>query len=322
MAHIMSKNLAFITLLAICGPVLGDEVVVHNGDIQLKADFLLPEPSRCERCPLVVIAQGSGKSDRRNPWTKAWAEALLAQGVAVIHPDKRGSGASGGDWMAARIEDLAGDVSAFVDFAALQSRVDPRRIGVIGFSQGGDVVSVVAASDSKVKFVISVSGSVVPLSEQMLDEILIDADSKGLDPGQKQSIREIHSAVSSYAGTGKGFDRVERAVEQGMASHLPAAFLDNVPAQNDLKTWAWLRKVIAFDPLPYWRQATAPTAFIFGRHDRNVDTLKSIRIIHSDLMVKNAPVSVLAFNENGHALFRAEAVQFVAAFAQTAGNNE
>jgi hypothetical protein len=31
---------------------------------------------------------------------------------------------------------------------------------------------------------------------------------------------------------------------------------------------------------------------------------------------------LVEFNENGHALFRKEAVQFVGAFAQTAGNNE
>ena len=318
----MLKKLTMIALMVLCGQAFGAEVSVRNGDIELKADLLLPDPTQCQQCPLVVIAHGSGKSDRTNPWTMAWANALVAQGVAVIHPDKRGSGSSGGDWMTASIEDLATDVSAFVDLAVQQSRIDPQRIGVIGFSQGGDVVPVVAVRNDKVKFVISISGSVVPLSEQMLDEILIDANSQGLGSEQKQSIREIHSAVMSFARTGKGFDRVKQTVEQGKDSNLPESFLENVPAQDDDKIWTWLGKVVDFDPLPYWKQLSVPVAFIYGRNDKNVDTLKSIQAINSELMSHDAPISMVVFNENGHALFRKEAVQFVGGFVKTAGDNE
>jgi hypothetical protein len=39
-------------------------------------------------------------------------------------------------------------------------------------------------------------------------------------------------------------------------------------------------------------------------------------------MTGDAPVSLVMFNENGHALFRKEAVQFVAAFARSGESND
>ena len=311
----------FAFLLA-CGHAAGAEITVTNGGLRLKADLLLPDESVCAKCPLLVIAQGSGTSSRDNPWTKAWAESLVANGIAVIHPDKRGSGKSDGDWRTAGIEDLASDVSAFVHFASDQPRIDRDRIGVIGFSQGGDVVPVAAARNGKIRFVVSVSGSVVPLAEQMLDELLIDASGKGLTDAQMVAIRDLHSAVMQYARDPRDYAAVAAAKRAGASAHVPAPFLDNVPASTDAGIWGWLHRVAGFDPMPYWKRLAVPVVFVYGGRDSNVDATKSVLQVERELMVGDAPVSLVFFNENGHALFRKEAVQFVAAFARSAGAND
>ena len=313
--------MCFFLLMVSIGAAHGEEVAVRSGDIVLKADLLLPPASVCNRCPLLVIVQGSGSSDRSNPWTGAWAKALVAAGVAVIHPDKRGSGKSGGDWMAAGMPDLAEDVDAFVDYAAKLPRVDAARIGVMGFSQGGDVAPVAATRDRRVRYVVALSGSVVPMHEQMQDELELDARRRGFTPAQMHAMRDVNRAALDYARSGKDFPAVEKAMAQAHKVSVPDGFI-RVPDRGDTKTWEWLKHVVDFDPLPSWRKLGVPAVFIYGRQDQNVDVDKSVRLIDQNLMRGHAAVSTVVFNENGHGLFRAEAVAFVAAFAKTAGSNE
>src|SRR5262245_12024378 len=81
-----------------------EEVAYRHGEVALAATLHLPAGEG--PFPAVVIAHGSGSSDRSNAWTAAYARDLAARGVAVLHPDKRGSGKSGGDWRDATIETL------------------------------------------------------------------------------------------------------------------------------------------------------------------------------------------------------------------------
>ena len=318
----MGRFGVLVALLLVCGHAAGAQITVVNDGHRLRADLLLPDASVCAKCPLLVIAQGSGTSTRDNPWTRAWAKGLVANGIAVIHPDKRGSGQSEGNWRKAGIEDLASDVSAFVDFASNHPRIDRDRIGVIGFSQGGDVVPVAAARNGKIGFVVNVSGSVVPLAEQMLDELLIDASGEGLTDAQRVAIRDLHSAVMQYARDRRDYAPVAAAKRACATARIPAPFLDNVPAAKDAETWGWLHRVAAFNPMPYWKQLTVPAVFVYGGRDGNVDTTKSAMQVEQQLMVDDAPVSLVFFNENGHALFRKEALGFIAAFAKSAGAND
>ena len=57
--------------------------------------------------------------------------------MAVLSLDKRGAGASTGDWHTASLDDIAGDWLAGVAMLKQRKDIDPRRIGVHGSSQGG-----------------------------------------------------------------------------------------------------------------------------------------------------------------------------------------
>src|SRR5205085_2653506 len=139
--------LATLTLNALVDTVVvqREDVRYSNGLVSLSATLEVPRiPGRL---PAVVIVHGSGMSDRRNAWTTAYADALARRGIVVLYPDKRGSGSSDGDWRTASFADLAGDASAGVALLRARPDVDPSRIGAIGFSQGGYVVSILAAED-------------------------------------------------------------------------------------------------------------------------------------------------------------------------------
>lgn len=294
------------------------EVTFNNGDITLAATLLLPK--NIAHAPAVVIIHGSGASGRSNPWTTAYAKALAERGIVVLHPDKRGSGDSEGDWRTSGFRELADDAIAGVEFLRDRAEVDSAYIGVIGFSQGGHVAPVAAARSSKVAFAISVSSSVVPLITQMIDEVEIMAEREELTREQIAEVNVLHELGFRYAMTGKGWDEYHSALVD--LKNGPVGGSDVVtgfPPVPDHWAWQWLQAVGYFDPLPYWGQLDIPVLFMYGGQDTQIRVKRSIDLIEQKLGSLN--YTLMLFNRNGHAHFRQDALDFTARWIRDKGVN-
>jgi dipeptidyl aminopeptidase/acylaminoacyl peptidase len=117
------------------------------------------------------MLHGSGNSDRDNLWYMWIAHSLVESGVAVLLPDKRGCGKSGGDWKTASFEDFARDARAGVSAARGESDIDPNRVGLLGISQGGWIAPLAATRLPRLAFLINVSGATVTPNEQLRHEL-------------------------------------------------------------------------------------------------------------------------------------------------------
>ena len=113
-------------------PVATREVSFQNGDVTLAGTLLLPAAPG--RRPAVIFVQGSGPEGR---WANRYLAGKLAEaGVVALIYDKRGVGASTGDWKGAGFDTLAADAAAGVALLRAQPAVDPARVGLYGHSQG------------------------------------------------------------------------------------------------------------------------------------------------------------------------------------------
>ena len=81
------------------------------------------------------------------------AGALADAGYIVVRYDKRGVGQSGGRAEAATLTDYADDARAAVKLLADRKDVDPKRIAVVGHSEGGLVALMAAAKDKHISAV-------------------------------------------------------------------------------------------------------------------------------------------------------------------------
>ena len=260
---------------ASAAPYRTEEVRYRNGDVELAGLLMLPPAAG--PVPAAVIIQGSGRSDRTNQWARAIAEELVHGGTAVLLTDKRGSGASGGDWRTTGFADLAGDALAGVEVLRTRADVDSTRLGLVGLSQGGWIAPLAAARSRHVAFVVDISGAAVSYAEQSFHEMGNTARQAGLDEAGVREVLALNRAAGTYLVTGD-WAAYQRAREHALGtSARPVA--EGFPASADAPIWTLLREVFAFDPLPYWIVLPQPVLVLLGADDEqdNVPVAVSVQ---------------------------------------------
>jgi uncharacterized protein len=296
------------------------EITFASGDVMIAATLLTPPGDG--PFPGVVIVHGSGASDRNNPWTSAYASALVARGIAVLHPDKRGAGGSTGNWRAASLGDLAGDVQAGLLLLRQHVLVDSTRVGAIGFSQGGHVVAMTASRTPEVRFAIAVSSGVVSMHEQIADEVRMMGVEAGLTAAQLAMADSLNVAAIRYAVTGEGWAQYADALARARSGPVgETRVIQGFPTDRESPAWSYLRQIADYDPLPWWKSVRVPTLFLYGGRDRNVDVFKSAALIERELTEAGLPYALLLFRNNGHGIFREDAMDLVARWIRDGGKD-
>jgi len=141
-----------------------------NGGIRLA--FTLDLPSGRGPFSAVVLGHGSGRVTRDH--LKFTADRFRDAGFAVLRFDKRGVGESTGEFVAVGTRDsqaifplLASDIEAGIRFLRTRSEIDPRRIGIAGWSQAGWILPIVARDLGDVAFMVIMSGPVCSVGLEM-----------------------------------------------------------------------------------------------------------------------------------------------------------
>jgi dipeptidyl aminopeptidase/acylaminoacyl peptidase len=108
--------------------------------MRIPAYLTLPNGREAKALPLVVLAHG-GPAARDMPGFDWWAQALAAQGYAVLQPQFRGSDGFGWHHLTAGYGEwgrkMQTDLSDGVRFLAARGTIDPKRVCIVGASYGG-----------------------------------------------------------------------------------------------------------------------------------------------------------------------------------------
>ena len=126
----------------------------------LSATLALPEGKGQFGLVAFIHGDGPADADRDDGYPPIW-EALAGAGYASISWDKPGVGGSTGNWEHQSMPQRAEEVLAAIKAAAEHPKIDPARVGLIGFSQGGWPLPLVAGR-LDVEFAIAVSPAMRP----------------------------------------------------------------------------------------------------------------------------------------------------------------
>ncbi|MGH9260529.1 MAG: alpha/beta hydrolase family protein, partial [Acidimicrobiales bacterium] len=249
-----------------------EDVRFTNGDVTLAGTLLVPVAAG--RHPAVAFVHGSGPEGRFG--SRFLADHLARHGVAALIFDKRGVGASTGDWRRATLEDLAGDALAGVRLLRGRRDIDSTSVGIYGHSQGGFVAPIAATRSRDVAFLIAGASYGGPAYEQDLYRVEVALKASELSATDQGLAMAFYKRFVEAARTGRDIDVLERAGDSVRAAAW-YQWLEIPPRDHWL--WTFYPPVGTFDPLPVWARVRVPVLLIYGQEDRLLPGDLSIRRI-------------------------------------------
>jgi hypothetical protein len=227
--------------------------------------------------PAIVLIAGSGAHDRdetlfgHKPF-RVLADHLTREGMAVLRYDKRGVGASTGDYASATTADFAADADAAVRFLAARSDIDAHRIGLIGHSEGGLIAPIVANRNRKVAFVVLMAGSAVDgadlleAQQKRIDEVM-GLGGEELAQASAEEARMIHIVRNAANPAEAAAQLKAEADAEAERTGTPKGLAEARAAQLE---GPWFRAFLAYDPAPALERLRIPVLALIGSKDVQV----------------------------------------------------
>ena len=254
------------------------DLTFRNGGVTLSASLYTPRTRG--RHAAVVFLHGSGPETRWGT-SRFYADRLARSGVAALIYDKRGAGASTGDWRRATFEDLADDAIAAIRLLARRPDIDAKRIGLFGHSQGG-VIAPLAAARAPEAVAFLIAADTYADSAWQQDIYRVERSIRQ----QKFSDVEVGRAMEIY----RLFIDVARGVKPWEALDTASApvrgerwyqWLGIPPREHWL--WGYYRGTGNFVALRSWETIRVPVLLVYGERDQLIPAGESIRKIEGAL---------------------------------------
>ena len=242
----------------------GDEaVVIPAVGFNLGATITKPS-SPAPRMPAVILLSGSGVGDRDGlvqgvPTLAQLAGAIADAGVLAVRYDKRCFGQSGGRAESATIQDYAEDVRAVVRWLLQRKDIDPKRIAVVGHSEGAWVALLAAAREKRISAVASIAGPATTGAELVLEQQQRALDQMKLTPEERDKKVALQKQIQSAVMTGKGWELVPQ--EERRAADTP-----------------YFQSLLTFDPVKVLKDVRQPLFFVHGALDKQVPATHADRL--------------------------------------------
>ena len=182
--------------------------------------------------------------------------------------DRRGSGASEGDFGTADFGQLAADALAVVGLLADHDEIDPRQVGFYGYSQGGWIGPEAASRSSAVAFMVLVGACAVTPADQM--RYATATSLRGAGYGEQEVERALTTRAAVDAATRGDMERGEAASQVEAVAGEPwfeLAFIPSLPDDGDGAPSKWCLEM-DYDVAPTLAQLDVPVLLIHGEHDR------------------------------------------------------
>jgi pimeloyl-ACP methyl ester carboxylesterase len=278
------------------------DVTFAGGTDSVQLAGTLTYPSTQKRHPLAILISGSGPQDRDETLLEHkpfWilADYLTRRGVAVLRYDDRGIAKSQGDFNTATSRDFADDVLAAIRFAKTLDVVDPKRIGLIGHSEGGMIAPMAASQDPTIAWIVLMAGTGVNGREILLSQgELIVATSGGGDTEKRlQRVLQIRCFdVLNRVAPKDDIDEQIDATTDLVLSDLGESASE--PSSDRRKTMTalvraslrtmhnpWFRFFITHEPGPVLEKVRCPVLAINGEKDVQVDPKLNLPAIEKHL---------------------------------------
>lgn len=272
----------------------------------------LIKPSDQGIYPAVIILHGAGPENINAIDYRTVANAFVRYGFAVLLYDKRGVGASEGDFRSASYTDFIADAIASVEHLARREDIDAGSIGIHAISEGAWFALEVAHRAGNVAFIVNKVGSPFSWMDTVIWEVESDLLAAGVEASDLDPLLELSFRRWQYyvdAGTDPGLaegglrDAINAEMQRLMALY-PAASgaLPRELAPYDAEAYAIYAANFSYDPGPYLEMIDVPTIYLYGTDDINIPTTRSVEFLEKFRDERRKDIDIVVYDGLGHGL--------------------
>ncbi|MGC1905105.1 MAG: alpha/beta hydrolase [Candidatus Acidiferrum sp.] len=237
-----------------------------------------------------ILLAGSGPLDRdetdggHHPFL-VLADHLTRKGIAVLRFDKRGIGKSTGSYEDATTADFASDAEAAFAFLKTKKEIDPRKIGIIGHSEGGIIASMIASRSNGVAWIAVLAGPATKGEETLLIQSDLITRAAGMTNDQVAKSLDFDRKSYNLVRNEKDRATLERELADlvqvsGLGPAMPPTF---VQRQIHWTSSPWFRYFLDYDPVPALQQTKCPVLVLSGEKDLQVPPQQNLPLIRKAL---------------------------------------
>lgn len=296
-------------------PYEAEEVAYDNkaGGSHLAGTLTLPRGTG--PFPAALLITGSGPQDRNEalmghkPFL-VLADSLTRRGIAVLRVDDRGVGGSTGEFAKATSQDFAGDVLAGVEYLKSRKEIDPRKIGLIGHSEGGMIAPMCAVRSKDIAFIVLMAGPGIPGEQILYRQSALILKASGTSPklmeqnegaqrrlfavlkrepdsaAAEKELRKIYAALPLPASPDPAKASAGAKAKPGQGKNVPRGIQE---AMVQMMLSPWFRYFLTYDPRPTLRQVHCPVLAVNGEKDLQVSAQDNLPAIQDALKAGGNP---------------------------------
>lgn len=297
-------------------PYAEEEVGYKNLKDDVKLAGTLTFPRGGGKFPAVILITGSGAQDRdstiagHRPFL-VLADHLTRKGIAVLRVDDRGTGGSDLGSLSVTTENFVGDVLAGVEYLKGRKEIDPRRIGLIGHSEGGMIAPMAAARSKEIAFIVMLAGTGQTGEEVILTQLDLLQRKGGAEPEAIARAIEFQKSLFTIIKSEPDDRLAEAKINEMLArrkSGMDARQLQEFArVEADVKAGLpallspWYRYFLSYNPRPTLEKVSIPVLALNGDNDVQVSAKENLALISAALKAgRNKNFTVKSFPQLNH----------------------
>jgi len=261
-----------------------------NSAAGVKISGVLSVPQGKGPFPATILVAGSGPHTRdedvfNHKVFLILADALNRAGIAVLRYDKRGVGASTGDYANATTMDFTTDARAAVNWLKKRSEIDSAHIGIVGHSEGGLIAPAIAVSDPSVSFVVLMAGPGLPLDQVLLMQQAAILRAAGQSEAVIATTEKENKALFDMIKAAQSLEDAKAKASAMAASLVAEGKMTKADADTAFATVTtpWFYEIIRYDPRSNLTEVKVPVLAINGALDMQVPSKEDLAAIKEAL---------------------------------------
>lgn len=264
-------------------PYYSEDVTFANKAANISLAGTLTLPKKEGVYPVVVLITGSGPQNRNEeiaghqPFL-VLADELTKNGIAVLRYDDRGVAKSSGDFKMATTQDFASDVESALAYLKTRKEINPKKMGLIGHSEGGLIAPMVAANHKEVSFIVLLAGPGVPISDLILLQKEQIERQMGVSEAEINKGQEIFKGAYHKILNAKANDEALKVdLNNYFKTSFGAGMNDkDIQAITNQLLGAWWFQFIRTNPAQYLEKVKCPVLALNGGTDLQVSAKENL----------------------------------------------